>query len=75
MRVFGFVDKELDVLGVSCCQGRASSRRRSAFVERNGDRLESLITQEFPLERAPEALQWAMEHPAEAMKVVIGDIN
>jgi threonine dehydrogenase-like Zn-dependent dehydrogenase len=74
LRVFGFVDKELDVLGVSCCNGE-EFEEAVRFVERNGDRLENLITQEFPLERAPEALQWAMDHPAEAMKVVIGDIN
>jgi threonine dehydrogenase-like Zn-dependent dehydrogenase len=74
LRVFGFVDKELDVLGVSCAQG-GEFEEAVAFVERNGDRLENLVTQEFPLERAPEALRWAMEHPAEAMKVVIGDIN
>jgi len=74
LRVFGFVDKELDVLGVSCCQDDEFAAA-VAFVERNGDKLENLITQEFPLERAPEAIQWAMDHPAEAMKVVIGDIN
>ena len=74
MRVFGFVDKELDVLGVSCAKDEEFGEA-VAFVERNGDRLENLITQEFPLERAPEALRWAMDHPAEAMKVVIGDIN
>jgi threonine dehydrogenase-like Zn-dependent dehydrogenase len=74
LRVFGFVDKELDVLGVSCCNGD-EFEEAVGFVERNGDRLENLITQEYPLERAPEALQWAMDHPAEAMKVVIGDIN
>jgi L-gulonate 5-dehydrogenase len=74
LRVFGFVDKELDVLGVSCCKGD-EFEEAVGFVERNGDRLENLITQEFPLERAPEALRWAMDHPAEAMKVVIGDIN
>jgi threonine dehydrogenase-like Zn-dependent dehydrogenase len=74
LRVFGFVDKELDVLGVSCCQGDEFGEA-VAFVERNGDRLENLITQQFPLERAPEALRWAMEHPAEAMKVVINEIN
>jgi threonine dehydrogenase-like Zn-dependent dehydrogenase len=74
LRVFGFVDKELDVLGVSCCTGD-EFEEAVGFVERNGDRLENLITQEFPLERAPEAIQWAMDHPAEAMKVVIGDIN
>ena len=74
LRVFGFVDKELDVLGVSCCKGD-EFEAAVGFVERNGDKLENLITQEFPLERAPEALQWAMDHPSEAMKVVIGDIN
>jgi threonine dehydrogenase-like Zn-dependent dehydrogenase len=74
LRVFGFVDKELDVLGVSCAQG-SEFAEAVAFVERHGARLENLVTQEFPLERAPQALQWAMEHPAEAMKVVIGDIN
>jgi L-gulonate 5-dehydrogenase len=74
LRVFGFVDKELDVLGVSCAKGEEFGDA-VAFVERNGDKLENLITQEFPLERAPEALRWAMDHPAEAMKVVIGDIN
>jgi L-gulonate 5-dehydrogenase len=74
LRVFGFVDKELDVLGVSCAQG-GEFEEAVAFVERNGERLENLVTQEFPLERAPDALRWAMEHPAEAMKVVIGEIN
>jgi threonine dehydrogenase-like Zn-dependent dehydrogenase len=74
LRVFGFVDKELDVLGVSCCKGD-EFEEAVGFVERNGDKLENLITQEFPLERAPEALRWAMDHPSEAMKVVIGDIN
>jgi L-gulonate 5-dehydrogenase len=74
LRAFGFVEKELDVLGVSCCKGEEFGEAVS-FVERHGDRLESLVTQEFPLERAPEALRWAMEHPADSMKVVIGDIN
>jgi threonine dehydrogenase-like Zn-dependent dehydrogenase len=74
LRAFGFVEKELDVLGVSCCKGDEFGEAVS-FVERHGDRLESLVTQEFPLERAPEALRWAMEHPADSMKVVIGDIN
>jgi threonine dehydrogenase-like Zn-dependent dehydrogenase len=74
LRVFGFVDKELDVLGVSCCNDEEFGEA-VAFVERHGDRLENLITQEFPLERAPEALRWAIDHPGEAMKVVIGEIN
>jgi threonine dehydrogenase-like Zn-dependent dehydrogenase len=74
LRAFAFVEKELDVLGVSCCK-EDEFGEAVAFVERHGDRLERLVTQEFPLERAPEALRWAMEHPADAMKVVIGDIN
>jgi threonine dehydrogenase-like Zn-dependent dehydrogenase len=74
LRAFAFVEKELDVLGVSCCKGDEFGEA-VAFVERHGDRLERLVTQEFPLERAPEALRWAMEHPADSMKVVIGDIN
>jgi L-gulonate 5-dehydrogenase len=74
LRVFGFVDKELDVLGVSCCNP-GEFAEAVGFVERNGDMLENLVTQEFPLERAQEAIRWAMDHPAEAMKVVIGDIN
>jgi threonine dehydrogenase-like Zn-dependent dehydrogenase len=71
---FGFVEKELDVLGVSCCRDDEFGEA-VAFVERHGDRLERLVTHEFPLERAPEALRWAMDHPADAMKVVIGDVN
>jgi L-gulonate 5-dehydrogenase len=74
LRVFGFVEKELDVLGVSCCRGDEFGEA-VAFVERHGPRLENLITQEFPLSRAPEALRWAMENPADAMKVVIGEFD
>jgi L-gulonate 5-dehydrogenase len=74
LRVFGFVDKELDVLGVSCCNP-GEFEEAVGFVERNGDKLENLVTQEFPLERADEAIRWAIDHPAEAMKVVISDIN
>ena len=71
LRVFAFTEKELDVLGVSCCRGDEFAEA-VAFVETHSDDLERLITQEFPLERASEALRFAMEHPAEAMKVVIG---
>jgi L-gulonate 5-dehydrogenase len=74
LRVFGFVEKELDVLGVSCCRGDEFGEA-VAFVERHSARLESLITQEFPLSRAPEALRWAMENPVDAMKVVIGEFD
>ena len=52
-------------------RARSSPRRwRSSSATRTGS--SGSITQEFPLERTPEALRWAMDHPAEAMKVVIG---
>jgi threonine dehydrogenase-like Zn-dependent dehydrogenase len=70
LRVFSFTEKELDVLGVSCCQ-EDEFAEAVAFVEGHSALVERLITHEFPLERAPEALEWAMEHPTEAMKVVI----
>ena len=70
LRVFSFTEKELDVLGVSCCQGDEFADA-VAFVEEHSALVERMITHEFPLERAPEALEWAMEHPTEAMKVVI----
>jgi L-gulonate 5-dehydrogenase len=70
LRVFSFTEKELDVLGVSCCQEQEFADAVE-FVERNSAQVERLITREFPLERAPDALRWAMENPAEAMKVVI----
>jgi threonine dehydrogenase-like Zn-dependent dehydrogenase len=33
--------------------------------------LEPLISRRFPLDEAPEALAYAMENPADVMKVVI----
>ena len=63
-------EKELDVLGVAAA-GRASSREAVALAERNARRLAQLVSHEFPLADAPEAIQFAMEHPREVMKVVI----
>ena len=33
--------------------------------------LAGLVTHEFPLEEAPEAIDYAMRHPAEVMKAMI----
>ena len=74
LRVFAFIQKELDVLGVSCAQD-GDFERAVGFVEAHSGRLENLISHEFPFERAPEALQWAMDHPGETMKVVISHSN
>jgi L-gulonate 5-dehydrogenase len=68
--VITFTEKELDVLGVSCCGGEEFAEAVDV-VERNSGLLERLVSHQFPLERAPEALEYAMEHPTESMKVVI----
>jgi threonine dehydrogenase-like Zn-dependent dehydrogenase len=70
IRVGLFTEKELDVLGVSCCQ-HGEFAEAVSLVERNQDRLPALISHEFPLEQAPEALRFAMENPSEVMKVAI----
>lgn len=41
------------------------------LVRRNRDLARALITQRFSLEQAPEAIEFALEHPAEAEKVLI----
>ena len=70
IRIGSLTEKELDLLGVSCCGGGEFAEAVAA-VERNGEMLVRLISHEFPLERAPEAIEFAIEHPAEVMKVVI----
>jgi threonine dehydrogenase-like Zn-dependent dehydrogenase len=70
LRVGSFTEKELDVLGTSVCNADEFAAA-VALVERNGARLEGLVTHEFPLDRAPEALVYAMENAGEVMKVVI----
>lgn len=71
LRIGSLTEKELDLLGVSCC-GAAEFGQAVAVVERNVDVLERLISHRFALEQAPEALRFAMENPTEVMKVIIG---
>ena len=42
-----------------------------SLVARRHDALAGLVTHEFPLEQAPEAIAYAMGHPAEVMKALI----
>jgi threonine dehydrogenase-like Zn-dependent dehydrogenase len=70
IRVGTFTEKEIDLLGVSCCRPDEFADA-VAFVERNTERLEPLISRRFPLEEAPAALDYAMQNPADALKVVI----
>jgi threonine dehydrogenase-like Zn-dependent dehydrogenase len=70
VRVGMLTEKEVDVLGVSCCGGGEFGEAVAA-VERNSEILSRLVSHEFPLERAPEAIEYAIDHPGEVMKVVI----
>ncbi len=70
LRLGSFTEKELDLLGVACC-GAGEFAEAVDLTERNAGRLAQLVSHEFPLAEAPEALRFAMEHPSEVMKVVI----
>lgn len=72
LRIGSFTEKELDLLGVSCCN-REEFEQAVGVVERNSSIVARMISHEFPLERAPEALDYAMNNPHEVMKVVIRD--
>jgi L-gulonate 5-dehydrogenase len=62
--------KEIDLLGVSCC-GADEFAAAVDLVARRREVAAGLVTHEFPLERAPEAIAYAMAHPAEVMKAVV----
>jgi threonine dehydrogenase-like Zn-dependent dehydrogenase len=62
--------RELDVLGTSCCNGDDFAEA-VRLVARRHDAVEPLITHEFALEDAPEAIAFAIEHPGEVMKALV----
>jgi threonine dehydrogenase-like Zn-dependent dehydrogenase len=70
IRIGSLTEKELDLLGVSCC-GAGEFAEAVGVVERNAPALTGLISHEFELPQAPEALRFAMSNPNEVMKVVI----
>jgi threonine dehydrogenase-like Zn-dependent dehydrogenase len=70
LRVGDLAFKELDLLGVSCCDA-VGFAEAAALVARRQEALRGLVTHEFGLEQTPEAMVYAMEHPAEVMKAVI----
>jgi threonine dehydrogenase-like Zn-dependent dehydrogenase len=72
LRLGSLTEKELDVLGVSCC-GADEFGEAVAVVERNTPLLAPLISHRFALDQAPEAIRFAIENPTDVMKVVIGD--
>jgi L-gulonate 5-dehydrogenase len=70
LRVGDLAFKEIDLLGVSCCNGDEFAEAVD-LVARREESLRGLVTHEFPLEQAPEAIEYAIGHPAEVMKAVI----
>jgi L-gulonate 5-dehydrogenase len=70
IRVGDLAFKEIDVLGVSCCQGDEFAEA-VALVTRRQDAFRGLVTHEFPLAETPAAIEYAIGHPAEVMKAVI----
>jgi L-gulonate 5-dehydrogenase len=70
LRIGLLTEKELDVLGVSCCDSDGFAEAVE-IAERNGEALAEMVSHEFPLERFPEALRFAIDNPTDVLKVVI----
>ena len=70
IRVGALPFKELDLLGVSCCRAEDFAAAVD-LVTRRADVASGLVTHEFDLEQAPDAIDYAMAHPAEVMKAVV----
>ena len=62
--------KEIDVLGVSCCNADEFAEAAS-LVARRRDALAGLVTHEFSLDETPMAIEYAIGHPADVMKALI----
>ena len=62
LRIGSFTEKEIDMLGVSCCGGGEFGEAVAA-VERNAARSRGMVSHEFPLERAPEAIELRDRQP------------
>ncbi|HVA88268.1 MAG TPA: 2-deoxy-scyllo-inosamine dehydrogenase, partial [Chloroflexota bacterium] len=67
--VLEFTRKELTILGSRNNAGIFADA--VDLVRCNRARAGLLITHRFPLEQTPQALQFALEHPTEAEKVMI----
>jgi L-gulonate 5-dehydrogenase len=62
--------KEIDMLGTSTCSAEDFAEAIS-LVARRRDALAGFVSHEFTLEETPEAIVYAMRHPADVMKAVI----
>jgi threonine dehydrogenase-like Zn-dependent dehydrogenase len=72
LRIGALTEKELDLLGVTCC-GTGDFAEAVAAVQRQPDAVARLVSHEFALDRSHDAMRFAIENPTEVMKVVITD--
>ena len=70
LQIGSLTEKEIDVLGVSCANADDFAEA-VAVVERNDAAIGRLISHEFTLAQAPDALRFAICNPTKVMKVVI----
>lgn len=70
LRIGLLTEKELDLLGVSCCDS-AGFAEAVEIADRNAAALARMVSHEYPLRRFPEALRFAIDNPMEVLKVVI----
>lgn len=70
LRVGDLAFKEIDVLGVSCCNGDEFAEAAS-LVSRRRDALSKLVTHEFSFVQAPDAIRFAIDNPSEVMKAIV----
>lgn len=70
IRVGDLPFKEIDMLGSSCCSADDFAEA-AALVGRRRELAARFVTHQFPLAQAPEAIAYAIEHPAEVMKAIV----
>lgn len=70
LRIGSLTEKELDLIGVTCCDGDDFAAAVS-LVEARPDDVGRLVSHEFPLRDAHDAMRFAIAHPTETMKVMI----
>jgi threonine dehydrogenase-like Zn-dependent dehydrogenase len=70
LRIGSLTEKELDLLGVTCCDAEDFAAA-VALVERHPEDVLRLVSHEFALEQAHEAMRFAIANPTETMKVMI----
>jgi threonine dehydrogenase-like Zn-dependent dehydrogenase len=70
LRVGALPFRELDVLGTSTCQA-GDFASAVLLVDHYRAAVTPLLTHDFSLEEAPEAIAYAIEHPDEVVKAVV----